>query len=52
MCLRDFPSQVVERHKKPVVEVRSRRELILNPIKLCSKGLLTNSPSRTRFARK
>ena len=35
MCLRDFPSQVVERHNKPEVEVRSGRELILNPIKLC-----------------
>ena len=35
MCLRDFPSQVVERHNKPEVEVRSGRELILNPIKIC-----------------
>ena len=32
LCLRDFPSQTVERHNKPEVEVRSSKELILNPV--------------------
>ena len=32
MCIRNFPSQVVERHNKPEVEMRTSRELLLNPI--------------------
>mmetsp|Transcript_24615 Transcript_24615/g.69473 ORF Transcript_24615/g.69473 Transcript_24615/m.69473 type:complete len:170 (+) Transcript_24615:245-754(+) len=32
MCVRNFPSQIVERHNKPEVEVRGNRELILNPL--------------------
>mmetsp|Transcript_2898 Transcript_2898/g.6741 ORF Transcript_2898/g.6741 Transcript_2898/m.6741 type:complete len:170 (-) Transcript_2898:116-625(-) len=32
MCLRNFPSQIVERHNKPEVEVRGSRELLLQPI--------------------
>ncbi len=32
LCLRNFPSQVVERHNKPEVEVRGSKELLLNPI--------------------
>jgi len=31
-CLRNFPSQVVERHNKPEVEVRGSKELLLNPV--------------------
>ncbi|XP_075218900.1 actin-related protein 2/3 complex, subunit 4 isoform X3 [Lycorma delicatula] len=32
MCLDNFSSQVVERHNKPEVEVRSSRELLLTPV--------------------
>lgn len=32
VCLINFNSQVVERHNKPEVEVRSSKELILNPV--------------------
>jgi actin related protein 2/3 complex subunit 4 len=31
-CLRNFPSQTVERHNKPEAEVRHSKELLLNPI--------------------
>jgi actin related protein 2/3 complex subunit 4 len=32
MCLENFNSQVVERHNKPEVEVRSSKELLLTPL--------------------
>ena len=32
LCLRNFPSQIVERHNKPEVEVRGSKEVLLNPI--------------------
>lgn len=32
LCLRNFPSQTVERHNRPEVEDRSSRELLLTPI--------------------
>ncbi|CAH1110184.1 unnamed protein product, partial [Psylliodes chrysocephalus] len=32
MCLDNFSSQVVERHNKPEVEVRTSKELLLNPV--------------------
>ena len=32
MCLENFDSQVVERHNKPEVEVRSSKELLLSPV--------------------
>lgn len=32
MCLENFHSQVVERHNKPEVEVRSSKELLLTPL--------------------
>lgn len=35
LCLRNFPSQVVERHNKPEVEVRTSKELLLNPLEIC-----------------
>eukprot|EP00611_Tribonema_gayanum_P019691 TRINITY_DN3454_c0_g1_i2.p2 TRINITY_DN3454_c0_g1~~TRINITY_DN3454_c0_g1_i2.p2 ORF type:complete len:171 (-),score=80.38 TRINITY_DN3454_c0_g1_i2:142-654(-) len=35
LCLRNFPSQTVERHNKPEVEVQSSKELLLNPITIC-----------------
>ena len=52
LCLRNFPSQVVERHNKPEVEVRGSKELLLNPITIartdqerCLICLLYTSPS-------
>lgn len=35
LCLRNFPSQTVERHNKPEVELRLSKELLLNPILIC-----------------
>lgn len=32
MCLENFDSPVVERHNKPEVEVRTSKELLLNPV--------------------
>lgn len=32
LCLHNFPSQVVERHNKPEVEVRTSPELLLPPV--------------------
>mmetsp|Transcript_682 Transcript_682/g.872 ORF Transcript_682/g.872 Transcript_682/m.872 type:complete len:171 (+) Transcript_682:87-599(+) len=32
LCLRDFHSQTVERHSKPEVEMRTSKELVLNPV--------------------
>lgn len=32
MCLENFPSQVIERHNKPEVEVRTSKELLLTPV--------------------
>jgi len=32
ICLIDFNSQVVERYNQPEVEVRSSKELLLNPV--------------------
>lgn len=32
MCLENFASQVVERHNKPEVEVKSSKELLLTPV--------------------
>ncbi|KAI0213102.1 Actin-related protein 2/3 complex subunit 4 [Lamellibrachia satsuma] len=32
MCMENFSSQVVERHNKPEVEVRSSKELLLTPV--------------------
>ena len=35
LCLRNFPSQHVERHNKPEVEVKGSKELLLNKITIC-----------------
>uniref|UniRef100_A0A7S2UT47 Actin-related protein 2/3 complex subunit 4 n=1 Tax=Fibrocapsa japonica TaxID=94617 RepID=A0A7S2UT47_9STRA len=35
LCLRDFPSQSVERHNKPEVEMSGNKELVLNPVHIC-----------------
>ncbi|KII63371.1 Actin-related protein 2/3 complex subunit 4 [Thelohanellus kitauei] len=35
MCLENFSSQVVERHNKPEVEVKSSKEVLLTPLIVC-----------------
>lgn len=35
MCLENFSSQVVERHNKPEIEVKSSREVLLAPLLVC-----------------
>jgi len=35
LCIRNFPSQTVERHNKPEIEVKGSKELLLNPITIC-----------------
>ncbi|XP_062521421.1 actin-related protein 2/3 complex subunit 4 [Corticium candelabrum] len=32
MCLENFNSQIVERHNKPEVEIRSNKEVLLSPV--------------------
>jgi actin related protein 2/3 complex, subunit 4 len=32
LCLRNFPSQTVERHNKPEAEVHHSKELLMNPV--------------------
>ncbi|KAH9595955.1 Actin- protein 2/3 complex subunit 4, variant 3 [Schistosoma haematobium] len=32
LCVQNFSSQVVERHNKPEIEVRTSKELLLNPV--------------------
>jgi len=32
MCLENFASQIVERHNKPEVELKTSKELLLNPL--------------------
>lgn len=32
MCLENFESQIVERHNKPEVEVKTSKELLLTPV--------------------
>ncbi|VEL28204.1 unnamed protein product [Protopolystoma xenopodis] len=32
LCIENFPSQVVEGHNKPEVEVKTSKELLLNPV--------------------
>lgn len=35
LCIRNFPSQLVERHNKPEVEIRLSKELLLNTFVIC-----------------
>ena len=41
LCLRNFPSQSVEKHNKPEVEVRGNRELLLSPLTVSKSELET-----------
>lgn len=54
LCLEDFPSQVVERHNKPEVEVRSSPELLLTPLVVSrsekEKVLVEGSPNSVRVS--
>eukprot|EP00948_MAST-09A_sp_MAST-9A-sp1_P000070 g70.t1 len=35
LCLRNFPSEKVERHNKPEVEMQDSENLLLHPLKIC-----------------
>uniref|UniRef100_A0A914HU67 Actin-related protein 2/3 complex subunit 4 n=1 Tax=Globodera rostochiensis TaxID=31243 RepID=A0A914HU67_GLORO len=35
LCLQQFGSQVVERHNKPEIEVRTSKELLMTPVMVC-----------------
>ncbi|XP_064633125.1 actin-related protein 2/3 complex subunit 4 [Lineus longissimus] len=54
MCLENFSSQVVERHNKPEVEVRSSKELLLTPVVVSrnskEKVLIEGSVNSLRFS--
>lgn len=54
LCIKDFPSQVVERHNKPEVEVRSSKELLLQPLVIKrnaqEKVLIESSINSTRVS--
>ncbi|CEG47573.1 actin-related protein 2 3 complex subunit 4-like [Plasmopara halstedii] len=54
LCLRNFPSQTVERHNKPEVELQMSKELLLNPVLICrneqEKCLIEPSVNATRRA--
>ncbi|CCI49737.1 unnamed protein product [Albugo candida] len=54
LCLRNFPSQVIERHNKPEIELKLSKELILNPILICrnenEKCLIEPSINSTRVS--
>ncbi|CAM9112076.1 unnamed protein product, partial [Ectocarpus fasciculatus] len=54
LCLRNFPSQTVERHNKPEVETRSSKELLLNPVTICrneqEKCLIETSVNSVRVS--
>lgn len=52
LCLHNFPSQQVERHNKPEVEVRGSPELLLPPVALArgdaERCLIEQSINSTR----
>lgn len=54
MCLENFSSQVVERHNKPEIEVRTCSELLLNPVQICrnekEKCLIEGSINSVRIS--
>ncbi|OWZ23576.1 ARP2/3 complex protein [Phytophthora megakarya] len=54
LCLRNFPSQTVERHNKPEVELQMSKELLLNPVLICrneqEKCLIEPSINSTRVS--
>lgn len=54
MCLDNFSSQVVERHNKPEVEVRTSKELLLTPVVISrnekEKVLIESSVNSVRIS--
>lgn len=54
MCLDNFSSQVIERHNKPEIEVKSSRELVLNPVVISrnekERVLIETSVNSVRFS--
>eukprot|EP00824_Muranothrix_gubernata_P005742 TRINITY_DN17525_c0_g1_i1.p2 TRINITY_DN17525_c0_g1~~TRINITY_DN17525_c0_g1_i1.p2 ORF type:complete len:194 (-),score=19.36 TRINITY_DN17525_c0_g1_i1:521-1102(-) len=54
LCIENFPSQVVEKHNKPIVETQESKELLLNPIVICrnefEKCLIESSINSVRIS--
>ena len=54
LCVRNFASQVVERHNKPEVEARMSKELLLNPLVIArnesEKTLIEGSINSVRIS--
>eukprot|EP00794_Sanderia_malayensis_P019066 gene19066-20981_t len=54
MCLESFSSQVVERHNKPEIEVKSSKELLLTPVSVArnekEKVLIEGSVNSVRVS--
>ena len=54
MCLENFSSQVVERHNKPEIEVKSSKELLLTPVSIArnekEKVLIEGSVNSVRVS--
>ncbi|EFA77917.1 actin related protein 2/3 complex [Heterostelium album PN500] len=54
ICLENFASQIVERHNKPEVEVKTNKELLLNPIVIArnkqEKVLIESSINSVRIS--
>jgi actin related protein 2/3 complex subunit 4 len=54
LCLRNFASQVVERHNKPEVEARMNKELLLQPVVIArsqkEKTLIEGSINSVRIS--
>jgi len=53
-CLRNFPSQLVERHNKPEAEMRTSKELLLNSVDIarsdCERVLIEPSINSVRVS--
>lgn len=54
MCLENFSSQIVERHNKPEIEVKSSKELLLTPLSVArnekEKVLIEGSVNSVRVS--
>jgi actin related protein 2/3 complex subunit 4 len=54
LCIRNFPSQVVERHNKPESETQESKELLMNPIVISrnegEKVMIEASINSVRFS--
>ncbi|KYQ99933.1 actin related protein 2/3 complex [Tieghemostelium lacteum] len=54
LCVQNFGSQIVERHNKPEVEIKTSKELVLTPVTICrtksEKVLIETSINSVRLS--